>query len=86
MKLDTRFLTVHPRTVLWWEQREKCDQCQHCVRTPTKTTKGNRVATHPHRCGITPAGGPTGIAYCIDAREPTGDCGPKAKLFQPKKG
>lgn len=86
MKLDTQFLTVHPRTALWWEQRKTCDQCEHCDRRPTKASGGGRIVTNPHRCGITPAGGPTGLAYCIDAREPDGECGPHAKLFQPKKG
>ena len=87
MKLDTRFLTVHPRTELWWKQRETCGQCAHCDLSPTKSSSGNgRIVTHPHRCAITPGAGPKGLAYCIDAREPSGDCGPYAKLFHPKKG
>ena len=27
--LDERFLRPHPRTVLWWAQRETCRTCAH---------------------------------------------------------
>lgn len=85
MKLDTQFLTVHPRTALWWEQRKQCESCEHCVRIPTKPTAGGRISTYPYRCGATPAGGPTGLAYCIEARDEGGNCGPNANLYQTKK-
>lgn len=76
---DTRFLTVHPRTALWWNQRAKCEACKHCRKVKPPSIAQGRMS-----CMITPMLG-KGRADCIDAREPGQDCGPKAILFQPRK-
>lgn len=74
--IDTRFLVVHPRTALWAVQRVDCQRCVHML--PGETAM---------RCSQAPisSNGSTKFrqanAYCIDAREPEGVCGPEAKLF-----
>ena len=76
-EIDRRFLTVHPRTTLWWAQRVACDSCAHMRRHV-----GNCRATENTliMCAATPAGRYTGFASCIDAREPGRPCGPDATL------
>lgn len=92
--LDTRFLSVHPVTAKWWQQREKCSQCKHYTRDGYK----NRKNEFAERCGAsrlpTPGQGNRSTEYCIDARAPAeerqdgrpGLCGPDAVLFEPKEG
>lgn len=81
MKIDRTFLTPHPRTVLWFEQRETCARCANHL----------LIGTTEMRCKVAPMLVSGGLAkahaargtfiYCIDAREPEGACGPDAKLF-----
>lgn len=81
-EIDTRFLTVHPRTRLWWVQREQCAQCKHCktaARAATRSEPRNRVM----QCGAGKAKAKTDRS-CILAREEGNRCGPEAKLFQPR--
>lgn len=58
----------HPRTVLWFKQRKKCDTC---------------VASRNNRCMLTRIS-PKQHAYCIDAREPGQLCGPQALYYVKK--
>jgi hypothetical protein len=76
--LRSEFLSVHPATALWWEQREQCQRCAHV----DKRLEGHKELTEVLRCTRTrtPAGRKE-WAYCIDARA-TGECGPEATLFQ----
>lgn len=78
MIIDTRFLTVHPRTVLWWEQREKCRRCKHYDHVVGNSRIGGQEA-----CTATPARVVNSFGLsCISAREPGERCGPEAKLFK----
>jgi hypothetical protein len=79
--LSDTFLTIHPATELWWQQREQCQRCAHVSRRLEGTQKEQSEVL---RCQVvrTPLGRRES-AYCIDARA-TGECGPEAKLFQEK--
>ena len=68
---DTRFLAVHPRTELWWEQREQCWICINATRTDTMLT-----------CDAVARDGNNFDRTCISARDEGGPCGPSAKLFR----
>lgn len=86
MALDPRFLTVHPRTALWWRQRSKCEKCAHRVEGPEhRDGKGGVLCSVVFRhIGAERWVGRSINAYCIDAREPDAKCGPAAKLFKPR--
>ena len=75
--LSETFLTVHPATELWWQQREQCLRCANVDRR----LEGQKDLSEVLRCKVvrTPAGRKE-WAYCIDAR--AGACGPEATLFQ----
>lgn len=81
--IDERFLRVHPRTALWWEQREQCKRCAHVRHRPQKFTgKGNTNGSGlGMSCAVSPAR--WGEASCIGARDLGSPCGPDADLFQP---
>jgi hypothetical protein len=76
--LSETFLTVHPATALWWQQREQCLRCANSVAGAGHEGEGvlrcTAVRIAPRRSR------PTLGAYCIDAR--AGACGPEATLFQ----
>jgi len=80
---DDRFLTVHPRTALWWQQREKCLQCANMSRMAGTA----REATHTAmKCSAVGGGGTNsrGDSSCIAARDEGPNlCGPRAKLYRP---
>ena len=78
MKLDTRFLSVHPATQAWWEQRPKCRTCAHLVLVD------GHEGEEDMRCRQMRQNGPRGHAYCIDVRGPDGACGPWASLWEEK--
>lgn len=89
MQIDTRFLSVHPATAAWWGQRERCESCRHCA--VSYGLDGHRIM----RCAVSQhkdpvlrrlyAGRATDMrVYCIDARAEGGDCGPDARLYEPK--
>ena len=91
-EIDTRFLSVHPRTELWWAQREQCQRCAH-MSEDGDTTNGLRKSgtlAGGMRClqaarrigGGAMHWGRSISIYCIDARDETGKCGPDAKLFK----
>jgi len=94
LTLDTRFLTVHPVTAKWWQQREQCKQCKHYILEDATKRRGEYAA----RCDASrlpvPGQGNRATEYCIDARAPAeerqdgkpGLCGPDAVLFEPKEG
>lgn len=67
------FRTVHPRTALWWQQRETCRSCKHLSR---------RVGNSAWVCSLAHGRVPGGLLCCIDARDPAGVCGPGASLFK----
>lgn len=81
MKLDTRFLKVHPATAAWWDQREKCARCAHVLNQLENFPRAMPVM----RCKITPVSvGRQPHAYCIDARSEGSACGPWASLWEGK--
>lgn len=95
MRLDTRYLTVHPVTAQWWEQREKCRQCRHYMAPAGRHVVRARGDYTAERCAASPIATPSGRTVyetCIDARgtaeqrgdEIPGRCGPDATLYQPK--
>jgi hypothetical protein len=67
--IDERFLAVHPRTALWWEQRKLCRSCFNYT---------DHGAGRGESCEAVP-GGPRGGTSCIEARDT--QCGSKAVLF-----
>lgn len=79
--LDERFLTVHPRTALWWEQRELCRKCEHLHERVNETPTSCRGTSTSLQCSVTAGKGPHGWAACIEAREEGKGCGPEGKLF-----
>lgn len=71
IRLDTTYLSVHPRTQAWWNERAKCEACIYLV-------KREKVMN----CCI---GTDTGErSPCIKARDPAGVCGTEARLFRPR--
>ena len=90
MQIDTRFLTPHPATLEWWRQREQCETCQHvrlrrgdgnegvlrCARAQHPQPLVRRMLAARTTADLRP--------YCIDARSAAGECGPQARLYQPK--
>lgn len=92
--IDERFLRPHPRTVLWQEQRKKCEACSNLL-IPEGEDSGMRCSAvkmvdvvnkkHTNRF-LTLAKGQQRLqelqAFCIDAREPGAPCGPDAILFR----
>lgn len=87
--IDETFLTVHPRTALWWQEREQCAICKHS-HSEGDLTHGRRTSKTPvtdpgMRCSgtivQTHGRGRRIDAFCIDAREEGQRCGPNATLF-----
>lgn len=78
--IDRRFLRLHPATEAWWVQRQQCALCTHCAQITGP--EGEQIM----RCRVSKNKGPGGTAYCIDARLPSGPCGPGGALFQSKPG
>lgn len=84
MKLDTRFLTVHPRTALWFKQREQCKTCKHVSIELIERRRDCGEQSTTMRCTASPRYVHSSQhPYCIDAREPGKSCGPDAVLFTP---
>ena len=76
MLIDTRFLKIHPRTELWFEQRKQCERCAHVdPHMPTTARESLRCKAVMKTVPITVG------EYCIDARE-DGLCGPEARFFE----
>jgi len=78
MEIDTRFLTIHPRTALWFKEREQCRAClHHSLIPPDGEHRG-----HGERCA---KGSRRWNDWtCIGMRDEGSRCGPDAKLFTPK--
>lgn len=77
--IDTRFLKIHPRTELWFEQRKQCEQCANMERVGTTMMKCTKL-----RGG---GGGPSRMLRldrsCLHARDPgPAQCGPEARFFE----
>lgn len=74
--LDERFLRPHPRTLLWWAQRERCRTCGHYRLESSAAAQGAGTLEH---C----MAGRRGIyaAPCIDMRDEGRQCGPDAALY-----
>lgn len=82
--INDRFLSVHPATLLWWEQREQCRTCSHMIYNPlSMPVKEMRCYAAPCKLAPSPPRGRHVQAYCIDARLPGGCCGPEATLYEP---
>ena len=90
MLLDQRFLTLHPATAAWWEQRERCESCRWCSLREGNDGEGMMIclaAPQPdeHVRRMLAARRSHAVhLYCIDARDESGPCGPDAKLHQPR--
>lgn len=78
--LDETFLNVHPRTLLWWEERKLCEKCAH-VRISETTASWTCNAAFGRWAGR-PANG--GDRSCIRVRESATRCGPEGRLFKPR--
>lgn len=77
--LDETFLTIHPRTALWWQQREQCLKCKHLEVVKAR----GRISGGQWSCrGVGGGGGDNGSTACINAREEGMPCGPDANLFE----
>lgn len=88
--LDERFLSVHPRTVAWWAEREQCRRCVHCVEVVIDAGQ-HQGASVSQRCARGSSPGPyrsrvlTDSAACIRMRDEGQPCGPEGALFEPKR-
>ena len=71
------FLVVHPRTALWWEQREVCRRCVNQAETPLTRKANNGVAGGGMTCSAA-----AHTDSCISARDAGAACGPDARLFK----
>lgn len=82
MQIDERFLSVHPATLDWWDQREKCESCRHLNLREGRDGEGIMLCTRVivDRRSTRDIRG----MYCIDARSPDGACGPWASLWEEK--
>lgn len=85
--LDERFLRPHPRTALWWQQREQCRACAHCVEVVLDA--GRDGASMSQRCARGTSYGPgrrsrvlNDSAACIHMRDEGMPCGPEGRLFE----
>ena len=85
MIFDKRFLTIHPATALWFEQREKCRVCKHCWVSPLTNADGSRkVSGGGWYCTEESSVKRVVRQTCSDARATDQPCGPDGLLFQPK--
>lgn len=85
--LDETFLAPHPRTVLWWVQREQCRRCERFREVHIAATHRSAEHTVMHcevGAPIVRRNGRTDYSACIDMRDENSACGPAALLFQPK--
>ena len=80
MQIDERFLSVHPATAAWWDQRAKCRTCAHLVLVD------GHEGEEDMRCRQMRQNGPRGHGYCIDARSEEGICRPEARLWEASSG
>jgi hypothetical protein len=73
---------VHPRTALWWIEREQCRRCSF------HRSDGHADACdHPRAIiGAGRARAGNGGATCISVRDEGGACGPAGRLFTERKG
>lgn len=74
---DPRFLSLHPRTALWFEQREQCWLCAHLEWS-------GPGGSSSMSCGVVPKSDEHGRVTdrtCISARDVGGACGPGATVF-----
>lgn len=83
------FTKVHPDTVRWWTQREKCRSCDGYLKQERHCSHGR---TTPNQGGgelctsVPPANGAGSLTPCIRARSPGYRCGPDALLYRPRVG
>lgn len=81
-------IPIHPATLLWWEQRDKCRACAHHHAVELSSRKNFGPGSGGERCTASKYAHVklqgTEHMYCIDARLDGGPCGPEAKLFKEK--
>lgn len=82
-QIDTTFLKVHPRTELWWKQREKCMRCENFRHRPARSSGNGSGSGQGMSCAVVNHG--LLPASCIQAREEGSKCGPHGLLFVAKK-
>ena len=76
---DKRFLRVHPRTLLWWREREQCRRCVH-YRERAAAGVRNQRRTPLQSCMAQPKARRYPWA-CIEMRDEGSPCGPLGLLF-----
>lgn len=62
-------------------QKELCKRCAHLEQVTDTSMACRRASGAGYR---THAGADGDLSTCIDARSPSGDCGPTGRLFAPK--
>jgi rRNA maturation protein Nop10 len=77
--LDERFLHLHPRTALWWQQREQCRACAHLSLRESSPKCGGHQST----LWTCLAASDGRHHSAIEMRDPGSPCGPDATLFHP---
>jgi hypothetical protein len=82
VRFDPRFTTLHPRTALWWVQREQCRQCDRMLVREDRRKRGDMGMD----CAARPEAWWDGNKdrSCITMRDVDSPCGPGAALFKPK--
>ena len=89
-EIDDTYLKVHPRTLLWWEQRKQCYDCANLSlrETPSGYGKGSMVmeclasGSRPSSSKI--QGRPREHSTCIEMRDEGQACSTEALLFRAK--
>jgi hypothetical protein len=91
--IDTRFLSVHPSTLTWWQRRETCRACKHHSADDARLYENKAERCHAYKPPRVHRG-PLPYELCVDARAAAAEredgkaglCGPAAKMFEQKEG
>lgn len=73
-------MAPHPRTVLWMEQRKKCETCIHMYKKDKFRDPDLLPAMYCDLDGYHVFKHNEG--YCIDMREPGAKCGPRGRKYE----
>lgn len=76
-RINPEYLSVHPATMAWWDRRETCETCQHLM-----LREGDEAEVIMRCAKVPQPGASQGRAYCIDARDEDGLCGPQARMYE----
>lgn len=73
-------IPVHPRTALWFKQREQCDRCRHTATRAHRKGNGTTVSSGGGSMACVLGRGPD--QSCMSMRDAGSRCGPDARLFE----